>query len=223
MTGFMRSMYRRARARYRIWKEPDFLQGCRGVIHVGANAGQERDHYDALGLKVIWIEPIAAVFDQLQRNIAGRANQSAIRALITDADGERKVLHIANNNGASSSILDFADHKLIWPEVEYVDAVELETTRLPTALAAHGADIASYDALVLDTQGSELVILKGAAEILGGFRRMVIEASDFNAYEGNPTDKDICAFLAPRGFRLVERRKFAESGKGSYFDLHFQR
>lgn len=223
MTGFLRSAYRQARARYKMWKEPDFLAGCRGVIHVGANAGQERDRYDVLGLKVVWIEPIPAVFAQLRRNIAGRPNQLAIQALITDADGERKVLNIANNNGASSSILDFADHKLIWPEVEFVDALELETRTLPTALRAHGVAIAAYDALLLDTQGAELPILKGAAEILGGFRRMIIEAADFNAYEGAATDREICAFLAPHGFELVERRKFAEGTKGSYFDLHFRR
>ena len=34
-----------------------FLADARGVIHVGANVGQERDLYAAYRLPVVWIEP----------------------------------------------------------------------------------------------------------------------------------------------------------------------
>ena len=35
-----------------------FLKEVSGVVHVGANTGQERGIYDKLSLDVIWIEPI---------------------------------------------------------------------------------------------------------------------------------------------------------------------
>ena len=41
------------------------LSQCRGVIHVGANSGQERKVYARLGLDVLWIEPIPGVFAEL--------------------------------------------------------------------------------------------------------------------------------------------------------------
>jgi hypothetical protein len=46
--------------------EHSYLRKVRGVIHVGANEGQERDLYAAFGLNVIWIEPIPEVFQVLR-------------------------------------------------------------------------------------------------------------------------------------------------------------
>jgi hypothetical protein len=44
-----------------IFRPPQaYLAKCHGVIHVGANAGQERDLYAAHGLSVVWIEPSCA-------------------------------------------------------------------------------------------------------------------------------------------------------------------
>src|SRR5882762_6712763 len=66
-------------------RNPDrFLARISGVIHVGAHAGEERDQYAKLGLRVIWIEPIPEVFERLQANIAGYPDQRAIQSLITD-------------------------------------------------------------------------------------------------------------------------------------------
>jgi len=39
-------------------KDPDgFLQKVSGVVHIGANTGQERELYKKYGLRVIWVEP----------------------------------------------------------------------------------------------------------------------------------------------------------------------
>ncbi len=56
-----------------------FLRKARGVIHVGANQGQERNLYAAYNLNVLWIEPIPEVFDQLTALIAPYAAQRALR------------------------------------------------------------------------------------------------------------------------------------------------
>lgn len=91
---------------------PDrFLEEISGVIHVGANIGQERDLYNKLGLFVIWIEPIPEVFQMLKQNLQGFQNQRAFQYLVTDIDGREYQFHIANNTGASSSILDLEQHK----------------------------------------------------------------------------------------------------------------
>ena len=45
--------------------DPDaFLRRVRGLVHVGANTGQERESYASHGLSVIWVEPIGDVFDR---------------------------------------------------------------------------------------------------------------------------------------------------------------
>ncbi len=66
-----------------------FLRDVNGVIHVGANTGQERDIYDAHGTRVIWIEPIPEVFARLQANTAALPRQRAIQGLLSDTVGTR--------------------------------------------------------------------------------------------------------------------------------------
>ena len=117
-------------------RRDDYLVGRRGVIHVGANAGQERKVYAALGLPVLWIEPIPAVFTLLQHNIAPYPLQRAVQALVTSRDGEEMTLNVASNGGASSSILALAADKDIWPDVSYVGSLKLLSKTLPAAYSA---------------------------------------------------------------------------------------
>ena len=88
-------------------KDPDkFLKKSIGVIHVGANTGQEMDTYVKRKLPVIWIEPIPEVFEVLEKNIQGVAKHRAIQRLITDKDNEEYQFHVSNNFGAASSIIE---------------------------------------------------------------------------------------------------------------------
>jgi hypothetical protein len=107
-------------------KNPDrFLNHVSGIVHVGANTGQERELYESLGLHVLWVEPIPEVFTQLETNIARFRNQRALQALVTDVDDREYEFHIANNGGASSSILELKQHRDIWPGVEYTRAFKV--------------------------------------------------------------------------------------------------
>ena len=101
----------------------NFLNSVASVIHVGANIGQERELYDRFGVRVLWIEPIPSVFEELQANIATFKRQQAVQALATDVDNQEYQLNVASNNGASSSILELNEHKDIWPGIKYVDSI----------------------------------------------------------------------------------------------------
>lgn len=91
---------------------PDkFLKDISGVVHIGANTGQERERYNNYGLAVIWVEPIPDIYERLKDNVKEYKNQQAFRALITDVDDNKYEFHIANNNGASSSIYELKHHK----------------------------------------------------------------------------------------------------------------
>src|SRR5262249_367879 len=92
---------RRARKIVRPWihGDPDsFLRKVSGVIHVGANLGQERVLYSRHGLNVIWIEPIPEIFRELSRNVEGFPWQRAYQYLITDRDDAEYTFHISNND-----------------------------------------------------------------------------------------------------------------------------
>jgi FkbM family methyltransferase len=201
-----------------------YLRSCSGVIHIGANCGQERYFYARHRLPVVWIEPLTETFETLTKNISGLVNQLAIKALITDRDGDRHTLHVANNDGQSSSIFDFHLHRDIWPDIHYLRDIEVVSSTLPTALKEAGIDAEPYDALVLDTQGSELLILRGAAPLLPQFKFIKTEAADFESYKGGCTMSEICSFLGNNNFSLRRKELFAQHPAGGrYFDLLFKR
>jgi FkbM family methyltransferase len=209
----------------RIKGSPDgFLKKVSGVIHVGANTGQERTVYEKLGLRVLWIEPIPEVFQQLQENIRALPRQRALQCLVTDRDDEEYQFHIANNGGQSSSILDLKLHKDIWPTIDYTGTMSLTSLTLASLLRREGIDPADYQALILDTQGSELLVLTGAVPVLRNFAYVKTEVADFESYAACCQLSDVEGFMTRHGYRMISRHKFASRPEGgSYFDVVYQR
>jgi len=191
---------------------------------VGASVGQERAQYAGLKLDVLWVEPIPEVFATLQANLAAFPRQRALQALVADVDDREYEFHVANNAGQSSSILELKDHKDVWPEVSFAKSIKLRGVTLPTLLAREHIDVSRYDALIMDTQGSELMVLQGAATLLPLFKYIKTEAADFEIYEGCAQLNDLSAFLASHGFRERARSRFASRAAGGHcYDVVYQR
>jgi len=206
-------------------RDPDrFLWRVNGVLHVGANIGEEARRYNALGLNVLWVEPIPEVFGRLQANIAPYSNQRALQALLTDKNGAHYTFHIANNDGASSSILELHLHIDIWPMVTYDRSISLESATLCSLASDHGLDLSLYPALVIDTQGSELLVLRGAEAILHNFKYIKTEVADFESYVDCCQLQELKAWLFTRGYREFSRKAFATHPNGGhYYDVVFRR
>jgi FkbM family methyltransferase len=201
-----------------------FLRSARGVIHVGANVGQERELYRRYDLEVLWIEPIPDVFARLRANIAAFPRQRALQRLVTDRDDASYEFNVANNDGESSSILALKEHRDVWPKVQFTRTITLNSTTLATLLARERIDAARYDALVMDTQGSELLVLHGAEPVLGHFKFIKTEVPDFEAYAGCAQLADIERFLRDRGYEELARNRFASRpGGGHYYDVVYGR
>jgi FkbM family methyltransferase len=204
---------------------PDrFLKKVTGVIHVGANLGQERDLYKHYHLRVVWIEPIPEIYKILTANIQGYPEQVAVSCLVTDKDGAEYAFHVANNEGASSSILELNMHKDIWPAVAYERTISLRSKTLASLLTAEHINLEEYNALVMDTQGSELLVLTGAVPVLDTFRFIKTEVSDFESYTGCCQLKDIDAFVKQHGFHEIIKHKFATRAEGGrYYEVVYER
>ena len=219
----LHGILRRAR---RLWAgDPDrFLRGVSGVIHVSANAGQERSQYASHGLDVVWIEPIHEMLESLRSNLAAYPRQRALECLVTDRDDAEYEFHIASNDGQSSSIFALKEHRDVWPDVEFTRAIKLKSMTWPTLLASEGIDPSGFDALVMDTQGSELLVLKGAEPILHHLEYVKTEVPDFEAYAGCCRLADIDTFLTAHGFAEFTRNEFARrTGGGHYYDVVYRR
>lgn len=218
-----KSILRRLRSVFK--PTPDkFLKKIKGVIHVGANTGQEIQLYAKYGLSVVWIEPIPNIFQALKNNLKDFPGQIALNGLVTDVDNGEYQFHLANNNGASSSILELNLHQDIWPDVTFEKSINLRSKTLTTLLKENNIDPSPYDMLTIDTQGSELLILKGAEPILGNFTFIQSEVPNFEAYKGCCQLKDLQSFLVDRGYKEVFRNKFAtHPNGGSYYDIIFKK
>jgi FkbM family methyltransferase len=223
IVGKIKSFFRPTRRASKVSLD-GFLNDVSGVVHVGANIGDERKLYRAHGLRVVWIEPIPEVFTHLSARIRGYKNQKALQALVTDVDDKEYEFHIANNYGAASSIFKFKHHKDIWPNVEYTANVLLKSVTLATLFKREQLDASNYQALIMDTQGSELLVLRGSIPILSNFKFIKTEVPDFESYEGCCQLSDINGFMIEHGYKEFFRNKQASRAEGgSYFDIVYKK
>ncbi len=206
-------------------RAPDaFLRRVSGVVHVGANTGQERFVYSHFNLPVIWIEPIPEVFEQLKTNLEDFPRQEAYQYLVTDLDGSEYQFHIADNDGQSSSILDFDLHRDIWAEIGFEKSIPLKSITLSTLIEAENIEIIKYDALIMDTQGTELLVLKGAENLLHRFKYIKTEAADFEIYKNCCQVEDLEYFLGKHNFKEITRTKFAARKEGgNCYDIIYKK
>ena len=203
---------------------PDaFLKNSKGVIHVGANLGQERDIYAAKDLNVVWIEPIPEIFERLTKLIAPFPKQKAFCRLITDVDDREYSLNLSNHDGRSSSIFELAEHRKLWPDTSFTGKITVKSIRLSTLVRRESIELSTYDTLVMDTQGSELLVLQGAIDSLSRFRFIKTEVADFESYKSCCQFPEINEFLVQQGFRLIAKHEFVRrKGTGSYFDVLYE-
>jgi FkbM family methyltransferase len=204
------------RTKARILKQPvRYLEKARGVVHVGANTGQERDLYAVYNLDVIWIEPIPRIFEKLEENLLPYPKQQAIQALVADSIGKEFELRVASNDGASSSIFDFKDHSVLWPEVYFEEVIHLKSKTLSSIFEEYILDINAYNFLVLDVQGAEMLVLMGAEAILDQIEFIQAEAADFKMYDGEAGIRELIEYLDGKGFSEIARHRLAGDGVGN--------
>ena len=200
-----------------------FLNQTKGVIHIGANIGQEAFVYSQKKLNVIWIEPILDIYLTLQNNINLYKNQKAFQYLITDCDDKLYDFYISNNYGMSSSILEINLHKKLWPNVYFENKIQLKSITLIKFIQKENIDISKFNSLILDTQGSELLVLKGAEKILNKFKYIKIEVPDFDSYVNCCKLNDIESYLNKFNFFELKRKKFASHAEvGTYYDIVYK-
>ncbi len=201
----------------------NFARKSRGVVHVGANSGQEAWVYGMMGKPVLWFEPLPDQFARLKANTARYANQHCVCRALSDQAGQQVRFYVTDNDGLSSSM--FAPEKLqdLWGNIEVSRAIEVDTSTLAVELkkVANGE---RFDALVLDVQGAELKVLQGAGPALKQFRWVLAELSDAVVYQGACSRSEVEAFLAAEGFHVKQDfLKISKPGVGNEWDVLFER
>jgi FkbM family methyltransferase len=199
------------------------LNPSKGIIHIGASTGQEAHQYYQRHLNVLWIEANPSIYQRLIQNISRYENQIALNCLLTDVNDKQYEFHVSNNNGESSSIFELHHHKEIWPDVTYSSKLHLNSKTLSTLLHEENIDLDKYDGLILDTQGSELLILQGGVDILNNITYVKTEVADFESYKDCCQLTEMDDFFTHHGFKRTALIQFAESRYGNYYDAIYEK
>lgn len=174
-----------------------FLRQSHGVLHLGAHEGQEARTYGRLLKPVIWIEAIPLYFQKLQENIKPFDNQTALNALLDSQCHSSRDFFITSNNGESSSIYPLAGNEY-WLGLENSEVCKLPSVRLDCIFSP--LEIQQFDYWIVDVQGAELEVLKGAGDLLNYCKYLQVEISQEIFYEGGAQFQELKSFLEMRSF-----------------------
>lgn len=197
-----------------------------GVIHVGANIGQEATGYATLNNNTyVYIEPIPEVYETLVRRLETLPKTSKhipIKALISDTNDTEILFNIASNNGQSSSIFELGKHGILHPNIQYERSIKL-TTKTLDSLIKEKFESEAFEMLVMDTQGAELKVLLGATTLLqNSIKYIYAEVSEDPLYDGGCTFEQVTSFLKLFNFALKNLKLNARGWGNALYTKKYQ-
>ena len=168
-----------------------------GVVHIGANEGYEVQWYLALGLKpILCFEPLLEAAEKFWSRYKPDDAHLELLAL-GNIDGEA-LLHVTPGDGQGSSTLPGLP-----PEYREVATEIVQMARFWTWARGNLYEPSHYDTLVIDTQGTELDVLRGMDDYLESFRFLNIECSLEPVYRGGARAEEVIVYLARYGFKPI--------------------
>lgn len=187
----------------------------KGVLHIGGNRGEEAPVYLELGVKnQIWIEANPEIFVQLVETLRNNPDATALNYAVGDSDDVPTVLHVANNAGQSSSLLQLGTHKQQHPDVHYIKDIPVVMRRVDSLIPQDV--IENYDFLNVDVQGFELNVLKGMGDYLRHFKWLYLEINRGPVYEGCADVSEVNEYVSMFGFYPVETKMIGNWGDCLY-------
>jgi FkbM family methyltransferase len=193
----------------------ELISNCSMVLHIGAHEGIEAKYYSCFDKQVFWFEGNPRIFAALEANIKPFGGQKAFLALLGFENDKVIQFNIASNNGHSSSVLQFGKD-MNHEGLTMVESLELKTSRLDSLLS--DSEILVNSHWVVDVQGFELQVLKGAGTLIDRAYSMEIEVSTKEEYIGGAQYQEIYDFMKEKGFTPLWQPKIH-----SHEDIFFVR
>ena len=177
----------------------------RGVIHIGAHHGEECVVYKKMGItSLLLFEPVPESFGVLKNNVRRIFDDDSIRVgVVNMALGNyngKATMHIASNDGISSSLLDPLYHRIQYPPIRFNDTLEVDIVKLDDYLGS----CTEFNFISIDVQGYELEVFKGATETLESIDCIIAEVNMVELYKGCVEVAELDSFLGGYGFERVE-------------------
>jgi FkbM family methyltransferase len=171
----------------------------KGVIHVGAHWGQEYQEYVNRGIKnVMFFEPMKASYKKLVASLPKIKDIRCYNLALGNQTGEVEMFTETENGGQSSSILEPGTHLKMYPKIKFNGRETVKIDRLDNI----PFDRSLYNMMMIDTQGFELEVLKGAKKTLKSIECIYVEVNRDEVYKGCPMVEEIDAYL--KDFQRME-------------------
>ena len=171
---------------------------------------------------VLWFEPNPELFPILQENLKDYNNQMAFNIGIHDTI-KKAVLHVASNEGQSSSILDLGLHAAYYPKVRYVKDIEIKLMRMDNFLFLSGRDIKQFNFLNIDVQGVELNVIKSFGNLINCLDYVYTEVNEEELYKGCALITEIDYYLAQYKFdSVLTKMQKKKWGDALYVKAHLR-
>lgn len=193
--------------------------GINLVLDVGANVGQFGTDLRNAGFtgEIISFEPASSPFQDLvkrsQRDKLWTVFNFALGDSIREAD-----LHIANNSGLSSSILEPNLHSIYFPTIIFDQTERIQISTLSNFVKNQNLTDRRI-LLKIDTQGYENLILQGATEIFDSVISTYLELSLVELYGEEATALSILNTLSNLGHEISDIQRGIQSKDGKLLQI----
>lgn len=175
----------------------------KGVLHVGAHEGKERDRYREKKISpIIFVEANPDLARSLAERFSSDKDVVVVQAAAADRSGEA-IFNITSMD-QSSSLLNLKQHLDLYPKIGVEKKIKVRTETIDNIVSEAKIRPEDINLLVMDIQGAELLALQGAIRQLQNIEAIQLEVNYSELYEGCPLIHDIDEFLDEKGFSRVK-------------------
>ena len=191
----------------------------RGVIHVGAYRTEENEWYIPwVNDNVVWVEANPNTYARYTKPLAEKANQKCYCFAACNVDNKFANLLVPHGttyekNNHSAGCCSLSDITALGPG----EPIKVPVKSLDTLFEEEKLDINNYNFLNVDTEGAELLVLKGFESNIHGIDYVFVETSIGDRFNTGCSHKILDNYLQQRGFELKEESPLFDNDWGDAF------
>jgi FkbM family methyltransferase len=174
-----------------------------GVVHVGADVGQEVPQYFSYGFEnIVLIEANPDCHEILLSKFGGDPRIKIFNYAICDKEGVID-FHIHTSRSGSTepaSIFPMKRFKEIVKTLRTTKTIQVPAITLDALFEKHQIPFSAYNFVNIDIQGAELLAFQGARKLLASIDFIVSEINVVEMYQDGALEDDIVKFLGDQGF-----------------------
>ncbi|HIL79739.1 MAG TPA: FkbM family methyltransferase [Myxococcales bacterium] len=187
------------------------------ILDIGACEALDSIKYSEMFPKarVLAFEPLPANVEKIRSNLVkyGHENIVVIPEALSEIQGRATFFCSSGHpvgkansldwdyGNKSSSLLAPLGTKRTHPWLKFDEEIVVPVNTLKNVCMQHNVD--SIDLIHMDVQGGELMVLKGAGDVIERIKLIWMEVEAIELYEGQPLKSEVGGFMRAHGFNLL--------------------